>query len=257
MKIRLAIAVIVLFPVLTQAKTGFTGADRPQHFINQLTKDHVDISTRFTGDEITLFGAMSVPGQVVVKVSSPSQPVAIEEKGKIGPFWLSTAKYDVDHIPGLYFLLSSAPMEKLLPNAQRRQYGLDLAYAIKAMQVTPMPKDIGHFRKALLTLKEARHQYAVDDKAVKIHGQHLYSTTIRLPPQLPLGTYNVEIYLVQNGQVVATDHQRINVAEVHMERWVSDVADNSSWLFGISFTLAIMALGVFLGVVMGRSGKKA
>ncbi|AOU99816.1 hypothetical protein BI364_16090 [Acidihalobacter yilgarnensis] len=250
---RLVLAAIALLPALAHAQTPA----KPAHLVTELSSDHVDISTRYTGDEITLFGAMSEPAQVVVKVTSPTQAVSIKQKGRVGPFWLSVAKYDIADTPGLYFLLSSAPIDKILPATAQRRYGLGLQDALSGMHVSPTPADAATFRHALLDLKARHHEYVVNGQAVKILGQRLYSTTIKLPAQLPLGTYRVDIYLVRNGQVIATDHRQINVAEVRIEHWISSIADKRSWLFGISFTLAVMALGLFLGVVMGRGGKKA
>lgn len=260
MKTRLAFAALALLPMLAQAQTQTQSPSAPAsrpNLVTELTRDHVDISTRYTGDEITLFGAMSEPAQVVVKVTSPDQPVSIKQKGRVGPFWLSVAKYDIDRTPGLYFLLSSAPVDKILPPDQRSRYGLGLDDAITGMKISPAPTDAKTLQAALLKLKRGHHQYVVDGNAVKILSQRLYSTTIKLPAQLPLGAYRVDIYLVRDGKVVATEHRKIDVAEVRIEHWVSSIANNRSWLFGISFTLAVMALGLFLGVVMGRGGKKA
>lgn len=259
MKMRLVLAALCLLPALARADAPAAQSSASPSLVTELTRDHVDISTRYTGDEITLFGAMSEPAQVVVKVTSPDQPVSIKQKGRVGPFWLSVAKYDIDRTPGLYFLLSSSPVDKLLSADARRRYGLGLSDALSRMTTAPVPGDAGTLRQALLNLKEKRREYVVDGQAVKIIGQRLYSTTIRLPAQLPLGKYRVDIYLVRDGHVIATDHRSIDVAEVRIEHWISSIANNRSWLFGVSFTFAVMMLGLFLGVVLGRGrgGKKA
>lgn len=251
MKMRALLAIIVLTPLLAQAQVPSPS------FVTDMTRDHVDISTRYTGDKITLFGAMEKPAQVVIKVFSPVQPLAIKQKGRVGPFWLDVSKYDTTNIPGLYFLLSSKPINQLLSTAQQRLYGLSLDDALNKLHVTPEPVDRQVFTNALLKLKKDKHQYVLDGTAVKIRGERLFSVTIHLPAQLPLGIYGVDIYLVQGGQVIATDHRQIKVKEVHLEYWVSHVANNYPWLFGVFFTLGVMVLGLFLGIVMGRGKKKA
>lgn len=256
MKMRLLLALIALIPTLALAQAAPAQATRTD-FVTDMTRDHVDISARYTGDEITLFGAMSEPAQVIVKVSSPTQSLAIKQKGRVGPFWLSVAKYDISDTPGLYFLLSSKPIDQLLSTTQQRQYGLDLDDALSGLHVQPKPADLKSFTSALLRLKKVRHQYVINGAAVKIRGGRLFSATIRLPAQLPLGLYGVDIYLVQGGQVVATEHRQIKVSEVDLEYWVSHMANNYPWLFGVFFTLAVLVLGLILGIVMGRGRKKA
>lgn len=247
---KLLLTLVFLMPAFAWGQ----GAD----LVTELTRDHVDISARYTGDEITLFGAMSGPGQIVVKVRSPEQPVALEKKGRVGPFWLSQGKHDITGTPGLYYLLSSAPIDGMLPAAARAAHGLDLTDALKNVKVVPTAGDAAAMQTlkgAMLKLKQARHYYVADPKAVEILGGRLYSTTIRLPAQLPLGEYAVDIYLVRDGQVVATQHRKIRVDEVQMEHWISGVASDHSWAFGVIFTLCMMLLGLFLGVVLGRSKK--
>lgn len=246
---KLLFSLLLLTPALAWAQGG--------DLVTELTRDHVDISARYTGDEIMLFGAMSAPGQIVVKVRSPEQPVALEKKGRMGPFWLSQGKHDLTATPGLYYLLSSAPIDGMLPAAARDAHGLDLADALKGMRVAPAVNGAERqtLTNAVLQLKQARHYYVADPKAVEILGGRLYSATIRLPAQLPLGEYKVDIYLVRDGQVVATQHRKIRVDEVRMEHWISGVATDHSWTFGVAFTLSMMLLGLFLGVVLGRSKK--
>ncbi|WP_455380347.1 TIGR02186 family protein [Acidihalobacter prosperus] len=254
MKIKLLLIALAFLPSLVWAQ----GAPKPSHhLVTDLTRDRVNISVRYTGDEITLFGAMSQPAQVVIKVASPNQPISIKKKGRVGPFWLSVDKYDVSHSPGLYFLLSSKPINQLLAGSQRDRYGLSLNRAVSKIQTNPSPPNTRHLANALINLKKKNHQYVVDGHAVKILGERLFSTTIKLPAQLPLGVYHVDIYLVHHGKVVATEHRTIKVSQVHIEQWVSDVANNHSWIFGITFTLLVMAFGLILGIVMGRGSKKS
>ena len=247
---KLLLSLFLLMPALAWAQAS--------DLVSELTRDHVDITARYTGDSITLFGAMSGPGQIVVKVRSPDQPVALERKGEVGPLWLSQGKHDITGAPGLYYLLSSAPIDDILPAAVREANGLDLSDALQNMKLEPAPEDAAARQTlvdAMLRLEQTRRHYVVDPKAVEIFGGRLYSAVINLPAKLPLGQYAVEIYLVRDGHVVATEQRRIEVHEVLMEHWISSVATNHSWTFGVIFSLGMMLLGLFLGMVLGRSKK--
>lgn len=248
---RLLLSLVFLLPALAWAQGG--------NLVAELTHDHVDISTRYTGGSIFLFGAMSGPGQIVIKVRSPNQSVALKHKGHVGPFWLSQGKHEIKGAPGLYYLLSSAPIDGLLPRTARDRHGLNLSDALKDMKVSPAPVDASagqKIKEATLRLMQTRHYYVADPKGVEIVGGRLYSATIHLPAQLPLGAYKVDIYLLRDGKVVATQHRKIKVAEVGLENWISAVAMHRSWAFGVVFTLCVMLIGLSLGVVLGR-GKKS
>lgn len=247
---RLPLLLLAILPVLAWTQSG--------SLVSELTSDHVDISARYTGDQITLFGALSAEGQIIVKLRSPDQPVSLDGKGKVGPFWLSQERYQVSGAPGLYYLLSSASIDELLPVAERRRYGLDLIDALSDMRLDPSPSEAesDSLKAAMLRLKEAHHDYVLDTGAVEILGQRLYSTLIQLPAQLPLGKYRVDIYLVRNNRVTASEHQHIQVEQVRLEHWVSAVAVQYPWVFGVVFTSGVMLLGLVLGMLLDR-GKKA
>jgi len=248
---RLPLLLLAILPALAWA--------RSDSLVSELTSDHVDISARYTGDKITLFGALSAGGQIIVKLRSPDQPVSLDGKGKVGPFWLSQERYQVSGAPGLYYLLSSAPIDKLLPVDERRRYGLDLIDALADMRLDPSPPEAegdDALKAAMLRLKEAHHDYVLDTGAVEILGQRLYSTLIQLPAQLPLGKYRVDIYLVRNNRVTASEYQHIQVEQVRLEHWVSAVAVRYPWIFGVVFTSGVMLLGLVLGMLLDR-GKKA
>jgi uncharacterized protein (TIGR02186 family) len=247
---RLPLLLLVILPALAWA--------RSDSLVSELSSDHVDISARYTGDQITLFGALSTGGQIIVKLRSPNQPVSLDGKGKVGPFWLSQERYQVSGVPGLYYLLSSAPIDELLPVAERRRFGLDLIDALADMHLDPSPPEAegDALKAAVLRLKEARHDYVLNTDAVEILGQRLYSTLIQLPAQLPLGKYRVDIYLVRNNRVTASEHQHIQVEQVRLEHWVSAVAVRYPWVFGVVFTSSMMLLGLVLGMLLDR-GKKA
>jgi len=122
----------------------------------------------------------------------------------------------------------------------------------------PPPETEGDdaLKAAMLRLKEAHHDYVLDTEAVEILGQRLYSTLIQLPAQLPLGKYRVDIHLVRNNRVTASEHQHIQVEQVRLEHWVSAVAVRYPWVFGVVFTSGVMLLGLVLGMLLDR-GKKA
>lgn len=243
----------VLLPALAFAQTN-DGA-----LVSEMSSHHVAISARYTGGSILLFGAMSTPGQIIVKVRSPDEDVALQKKGRVGPFWLTQGKHVIHGTPGLYYLLSSAPIDRLLPAAARAAHGLDLQDALKDMKIEPEPANAAErqaLAAALLKLEQARHHYVADPGAVEIIGGRLYMATIDMPAQLPLGEYAVSIYLVKDGKVIATQHTSIDVNEVGLEQWLFNAANQHSWLFGIVFTAAMMLLGLLLGVVLGRNKKK-
>lgn len=246
-----AAAFILLLLVATAAGVVH-GAEHG--IVTQLGTDHVDITTRFAGQKILIFGALSRPGQVLIKVRSPDQPVALSRKSRYGPFWLNSDKMVIPNAPGLLYLLGSVPVGSLLDEAQRRRYGLTLHHAVANLSVSHVPSGMADWREALIRAKRRDGYYREGDGAVTLVRDRLFYATVDLPAKIPLGRYDLEIYLIRNGRIVARQLRTMNVREVRLARWASDIAHDDPWLFGVGFTLVAMALGLLLGIALRRDG---
>lgn len=239
----------------TQTARSGAGHDSDNALVTELATDRVDITSQFTGEKILVFGAISSPGDVIIKVTSPNETVALTRKAELGPFWLSDGKIRISHAPGLLYLLSTRPIPDVLSMQARQQYGLRLEDALaRAKPLDTIPKDMQDWQSAYLRLKKADGYYRHEDQAIHLVGNRLFSTSLDLPAKLPLGTYRLDIYLVKDGNVIAQQQRTLNVQQVRLEHWVSQTAHTWSWTFGISFVVFAMLLGLFLGVVL-RKGR--
>lgn len=234
--------------------TAGSAAAAQNELVTQLAQSHVDITARFTGERVLIFGAVSHPGDVVIKVASPDETVAITRKAQYGPFWLTAGKFTVEDAPGLLYMLSTRPVGELLDSARRDRYGLSLRHNLQGARAKGLPAGMDNWQDAFLQLKANDGYYLKDGQAVKMVGDRLFSASVALPAKLPLGEYQLTIYLVREGKVVAQQTRKLDVREVQMERWISDVAFQHSWLFGTLFVLLAMVIGLVLGIVLRRGG---
>lgn len=221
--------------------------------VTELGEANVDITARFTGEKMLIFGAVSRRGDVIVKVVSPVQTVDLAHKEKFGPFWLTAGKVRVENTPGLYYVLSDKPVARLLSRAERQRYGLDLADALRDAKVTGNPA--AGWQGAFIRLKQKQDNYLQDGQAVKLVRNQLFSTSMQLPAKLPLGKYRLEIYRVRGGTVRGHQQRTFEVREVKVEHWVSRAAYSHPWTFGIVFTLMALAIGLTLGIALRKGDR--
>ncbi|MEJ2397633.1 MAG: TIGR02186 family protein, partial [Gammaproteobacteria bacterium] len=221
--------------------------------LTELQTEHVDVTMTFTGSDTLIYGALSRPGDVIIKVTSPNISVDLTHKKAIGPFWLDSGKLTVRHTPGLYYLMSSRPINKLLPARDQLKYGLHLQDALKQAQVdAAAARAMGNWQKAFLDLKQDTGLFRELPHAVKLVEKRLFSATIELPANIPLGTYHLDIYLVQNGRIISHQTRNLEVNQVQLEHWVANAVNQHSWLFGIAFTIFALFLGLTLGMALRR-----
>ena len=214
--------------------------------------DKVDVTSRFRGRDILVFGALSHPGQVIVALRSPDSAVAVTRKTQMGPIWVTGKKVTVSHFPGVLQILSSAPVDQILSPARLDALGLDPRGILAHATYEPEPADPGSWQQAVLHNKEKQGAYRINPHGVRVQDGRLFSAHLLLPASLPLGAYELDVYLVHNGRVLAQSAQKIDVQQVGLEEWVARFADQKPWLFGIVLTLFLATLGLGLGIIMQR-----
>jgi len=214
--------------------------------------NEVDIDTSFTGGHLKALGAMSEPGDLIIKVIGPKQEVRLSHEIKLGPFWIEGDTVRVGGAPSLLYLFATAPITSLLPPAEREKYGL----VLEDTRVVIEPKLQAHvatdWRKAFFRLKERQGLYHEYDRAIRVFGNRLYIADVRLPGDLAVGDYTVETLLVKSGKVVGHATGHFDVRLDGLERWVWRAAHDHAWLFGALFTLLAMLLGLGLNAATSR-----
>ena len=238
---------------LTLLLVGNVAAAADHSLVTGLQSEHVDVTINFTGKDTLIFGALAKPGDVIIKVSSPVMNVDLSRKRSVGPFWLDGGKLTVRKTPGLYYLLSSKPLAKIVSPAIEQQYGLHLQDALKQAQIdSAAVAGMGDWKSAFIALKKEAGLFRKLPNAVKLVEKRLFVATIQLPANIPLGTYHLEIYLVQHGRIISHKTRLLDVNQVQMEHWVANAVDLHSWLFGFSFTVFALFLGLTLGMALRR-----
>jgi uncharacterized protein (TIGR02186 family) len=220
------------------------------HLVTRLDVDHVEVTTRFQGQSILVFGAVSPGTDVIIEMRSPDQDVELAHKARVGPLWVEAGHLVVSGVPGLVYLLSSSPLDRLLRTAVRQRLGLTLESPLAAARTRSDAALRADWQAALLRLKDRRGYYLVNGRGVSLEMGRLFYSRVDLPAEAPLGRYRLFIYLVRGGQVVRRQQQTLVVQEAHLTEWISRVAHVYPWAFGVLLTLGMMLLGLVLGMVL-------
>ena len=212
----------------------------------------VDISTDFTGADVKAVGAMSGPGDLIIKLVGPPQEATLSRETKLGPFWVEGDRVKMEDAPSLLFLYATAPIASILSPAEQQKYGLILEGVPVRVEPQLKARAAEDWRKAFFRLKEKQGYYHEDDRAIRVFGNRLFIADMRLPGDLQVGTYTIETLLVKSGKVVGHTVGDFKVRLSGIERRVWNAAHDYPWSFGALFTLAAMVLGFALNAIPYR-----
>ena len=225
--------------------------------VPDISSRKVEIRYSFTGAELLLFGAILYPGgrqpsrpaDIVVVLRGPVQPILVREKQKIAGIWMNADSNRFRSAPSFYAVASSRPISDLVDERTSAIYELGL----QNLQLSPgggaLPEKERRFEAGLLDLRRRQGLYSEDPDGVEIAGGVLYRASIRIPSQVPVGTYTAETFLIERrpgsnrGRVLAVATKEIEIDKSGFERFVALAARRHAFLYGLASVLLSLGLG--------------
>ncbi len=222
--------------------SGSPGSASAQLVVD-LANHLVAITTGFTGTEVLLFGTTDGKGDVVVVVRGPETDAVVRRKGRKLGIWVNEAEMIFSGVPGYYAVATNRPLSEFLPErvAARHQIG------VGNLRVTA-PEDAesaaaASFRAGLIRNKIRQNLFYAEPEHIAFLGNRLFRTDMRFPANAPVGTYIVQVFLVENGEVVSAEITPLVVSKVGFEAGVFHFAHRHSLAYGV--------LAILIAVVAG------
>ncbi len=250
---RFALVIVVCCAVPSFAATGFAQANAPAALT--VSPAVLNVGMFFSGGEVAITGEVPVSSDVVVEIIGPEVNSLFDLKGRIGPFWLTREKVDLDNAPALYILLlpSGPDWEQ---KAAALNLGIDnLKQQIGISRSENTPDDIFHM---FLKLKRSEKLYDQLPGAIFYsaggNGRRRFSATCRLPSSTAVGNYTVKATIITNGKRVAELARDLTVQEVGFVEMVNRMASRSRLAYGIAAVLIALFSGAVMGLLFKGSG---
>lgn len=229
--------------------------------VPDVSQREINIQSRFTGETLTLFGAIIYPrgvapeGQVDVAVvlRGPTEPVIVREKQRVAGIWINVESIDFRSAPTYYAIASSRPLDKMIDAKTAAIYELGL----ERLQLSPTGEidsaELRRFRTGLVDLNRREGLYVETPNSVNITDQVLYRARLNIPSSVPEGRYVAETLLIRDGRViVADDGVSITISKTGFERFITILAQQYSLIYGAMAVLISLLLGWLAGLAFNR-----
>jgi uncharacterized protein (TIGR02186 family) len=241
-------------PVLALAAMLAALPARAERLIVSVSNHRVTVTPNYSGEELVLFGSVekdaSTPPNrsydLVVTVSGPRADMVTRRKERKFGIWINTDSRQFLHVPAYLAIFSNRPIDAIAsPEVQRRQQlGMNnvvLTQRVGTDYADVVPSD--PFRTAFVRLRSQHGLYRESNSAVTFLTPTLFRTGIPLPAEVPIGTYNVDIKLFADGQLVTRTETAFEIVKVGFEQFVA----NSSRQNGFAYGLATVAMALMTG----------
>jgi uncharacterized protein (TIGR02186 family) len=237
------------------------GAER---IVASLSNHIVQITSNFTGVELTLFGTVENDQttqphndryDIVVTVTGPRESVVALRKGRIFGIWMNAESRTFVDAPSFLDVLSTRPFASIADAETLRREQIGIADISLQQQTGP---DVGNanpnnpFRQAFVRIKQDRHLYGEVTNGVTFLTPTLYRATIFVPAEAPVGNYDVGIKLFTGGAVMARTDSAFEIVTVGFERFIAGAAVDHGLAYGVITAMMAVMTGWLASVVFRR-----
>ena len=122
---------------------------------------------------------------------------------------------------------------------------------MKPADETDSPATIEEFTAALRERKAATGLYSENVGGVQFLSQNLFRATVRLAPNIPVGTHKARAFLFKSGMFVKESSAQLEIRKSGFEQSIFRVAHDYSFFYGV-FAVSLAMLTGWLGRIVFR-----
>lgn len=218
----------------------------------------VSIEADFTGTEIVVFGTVENSKQpsaeagtydVIVVVEGTPAPLVVRKRSNLAGLWINTQSIRLASLPSYYAISSTRPINEIAETPVLDEHGIGFAHvrmveAGSSRVAATDPNDMEQFRHAVVRLKQRDGLYVRADYGVGFVGRSLFRSTIKVPPNVPIGRLTARVYLFREGTLLGQYKSEVSLARAGIERFLHDAAIGYSLLYGLGVVLFAVGAGL-------------
>jgi uncharacterized protein (TIGR02186 family) len=213
--------------------------------------ERIDITLKYAGGKVILFGEAEEDALIIARLMAVEhETTKLNKKGKRGIFWMNVKIFELSHVPPLYIVHTSGPLEGLPPKL-RIQTGSDRDYtAIKRdARLTSEDPERDLLLENYFRLKEKQGLYGtLTDTVLTIKGR-LFKSEFFMPSKAPAGLYRFDVFAVKDNAVIASGSTEIRLGRVGIEYWLTAFAQDHGLLYGLMAVVTALVAGIGVGLV--------
>jgi uncharacterized protein (TIGR02186 family) len=219
--------------------------------ISGISSNEINIDHSFRGAQILLFGAKGDAGNVVIAVRGPKRNFAVIKKQKLLGIWYNGERAKFKDSNSFYALFSTFHGQDLDQNLLS-----DLEIGGKNIEFKnfgEMAQDKkNEFEAHLIEELEKQKLYSTNPKKIDFLDETLFKVILDFPKNIARGVYTVEIYLIQEDQLLSFQSIPIYVNQVGISAKILDFAHEESFLYAILAVLIALIAGFLANYLFGR-----
>jgi uncharacterized protein (TIGR02186 family) len=233
---------------------GPVRADPARLLISDISDHRIEIGSGFAGTDILVFGAIApgartvdgaAPNQVAIVLRGESRTRTVRRKERVAGIWVNRRAQTFTQVPSVYLLATTEPLDAMAdsPLFRHEEIGLANLPLPFVMSSEDDASDVPVFRAALVRQRMQAGLYHESEGSVSLIDGALFRGSLHLPATIVPGRYQIDVYLLRGGAIVARNALTLKVDRAGVERRVSRMAERRPVLYGLIAVLMSLSAG--------------
>lgn len=236
-------------------------AGRAETLIAAMSSHQIQITSNYTGSQLTVFGLVerdgrsvsrSDPHDIIVTVRGPRRMLLVRQKEQLGPIWINRTQRRFPESPVFLLVASNRPIAEMMSAETARRDRIGLANAERTAQAWFDDASMTQFRDSLVRIMQGKSLYAYEERGVTFLSNSLFSAPIDVPATAPTGSYTVDVVLYSGGVPLARQQTNFEVIKTGAEQRLASGAYDWPIFYGLATVLLALFLGWGASVVFRR-----
>ena len=218
----------------------------------------IAIGAFFNGTQLTVSGKVAAENEVVVIVKGKQEELTLKKKGKaLGLLWMNLGSVHFKNAPNLYLLYSSKGIMELAASESKTWEQLEIGFESlkKQIEIEAPQAERNDLIQEFLKLKQSQRLYEFHSGEISFEQKNdtekSFNAAVWIPPQIPLGEYQVQVMEIHNGIIVGNSVDQLKVKEQGIPFIISSLAFNHSFFYGFLAVLIAVAAGLAMDFFFG------
>lgn len=237
---------------------------RAEKLIVSISNHRVTVTSSYSGEELVLFGSVERDADtpprhggydMVVTVSGPRADMVTRRKERRFGIWVNADARQFLDVPVYLAVSSNRPIDQIASPDVRRRQQLGIDNILLTQRVGPDYADVvasDPFRQAFVRLRGERGLYRESADGVTFLTPTLFRAGIRLPAEVPTGTYQVHIKLFADGALVGDTRTAFEIVKVGFEQFVANAAHHHGLAYGLATAIMALMTGWIASIMFRR-----
>ena len=218
--------------------------------ISGISTNEIDIDTNFAGAEVLLFGAKGDAGNIIITVRGPKKNYVVNKKSRFLGVWYNKNRIKFKDAYSYYAFLSISK-DQFLNNKllSQLEIGEDkLKFNIGGNDNVSESE----FKAEFINKLEKKDLYLNHPNSIEFLDETLFKVMLKFPKNITCGTYIVDIYLIDDDNLVAFQSIPIKVSKVGLSSEINEFAYQNSILYGIAAILIAIIAGFVANFIFAK-----